>query len=110
MELRLCNVPLDERLAALKALHDVGCKTWVSVEPYPTPDIIIQELVQILDSISFTDRIIFGRINYSKERSAYREHRQFYNDRVAEVIAFCDEHGISYHIKGEEKIAFYFWK
>lgn len=97
------SAPLDERLAALKALHDVGCKTWVSVEPYPTPNIITQELVQILEAISFTDKIVFGRMNYSKEISAYKEHRQFYNDRAAEVIAFCDEHGISYHIKDGTK-------
>lgn len=93
------SAPLDERLAALKALHDVGCKTWVSVEPYPTPNIITQELIRILEAVSFTDRIIFGRMNYSKDASGYKEHRQFYNDRAAEVIAFCDEHGIGYHIK-----------
>ena len=28
--------PYDVRLAALKALHDKGCRTWVSIEPYPT--------------------------------------------------------------------------
>lgn len=42
-------------------------------------------------------------MNYSKEISAYKEHRQFDNDRAAEVIAFCDEHGISYHIKDGTK-------
>lgn len=29
-----------DRLAALRVLHDSGCKTWVSIEPYPTPNII----------------------------------------------------------------------
>lgn len=24
-----------DRLASLRALHDAGCKTWVSIEPYP---------------------------------------------------------------------------
>lgn len=28
--------PYVERLAALRALHDAGCRTWVSIEPYPT--------------------------------------------------------------------------
>lgn len=97
------SAPLCRRLAALKALHDAGCKTWVSIEPYPTPNIITQELARILESVSFTDRIIFGRMNYSKETSAYKEHRQFYNDRAMEVSTFCDEHGINYHIKDGTK-------
>ena len=33
-------VPCAERLAALGALHDAGCKTWVSMEPYPTPNMV----------------------------------------------------------------------
>lgn len=33
-----------ERLLALKALKDAGCRTWVSIEPYPTPNIIKQTL------------------------------------------------------------------
>lgn len=91
--------PYLERLAALRALHDAGCKTWVSVEPYPTPNFIEQELADILDAISFTDRIIFGRTNYSKEISAYKNHRDFYNKEAQKVIAFCEERGIAYHIK-----------
>lgn len=88
-----------DRLAALKILHDAGCKTWVSVEPYPTPNIIEQDLNTILEAISFTDKIIFGRTNYSKEISAYSEHRAFYNEQAASVIAFCEERQIAYHIK-----------
>lgn len=30
--------PCADRLAALRKLHDKGCKTWVSIEPYPTPN------------------------------------------------------------------------
>ena len=93
------SAPLNARLEALRTLHNAGCKTWVSIEPYPTPNIVKQELAQILDAVSFTDRIIFGRMNYSRDVSAYKEHRQFYNARAAEVIAFCNDRGISYHIK-----------
>lgn len=32
--------PYKERIQALKKLHNADCKTWVSVEPYPTPNII----------------------------------------------------------------------
>lgn len=52
--------PLKERLAALRALHDAGCKTWVSIEPYPTPNMIQQDLRSILDAVRFVDGIIFG--------------------------------------------------
>ena len=88
-----------ERLAALRALHGAGCRTWVSIEPYPTPNIIEQDLHEILEAVSFTDRIIFGRTNYSKTANAYEGHRHFYNECAAEVMAFCQERGIAYHIK-----------
>lgn len=91
--------PYCERLAALKVLHDAGCKTWVSIEPYPTPNLIDQNLIELLEVISFTDKIIFGRTNYSKEVSSYKEHKDFYNKKAAEVISFCESRGIKYHIK-----------
>lgn len=93
------SAPWKKRLAALKALHDAGCKTWVSIEPYPTPNIVKQDLQKLLEEVSFVDRIIFGRMNYSKEVTAYADHKQFFNDRAAEVVSFCEERGISYHIK-----------
>lgn len=91
--------PYANRLAALRALHDAGCKTWVSIEPYPTPNLIRQELMDILEAVSFTDRIIFGRTNYSKDISAYPAHRAFYNQEAQRVIDFCVQREIAYHIK-----------
>jgi DNA repair photolyase len=88
-----------DRLKALRYLHDTGCKTWVSIEPYPTPNLIKQNLDDLLGAIDFTDKIIFGRMNYNKEVTAYAEHKQFFNEKAVEVVAFCDERGISYHIK-----------
>lgn len=87
------------RLTALKALHDAGCDTWISMEPYPTPNIIEQDIDALLEAVSFTDKIIFGRTNYSKIATAYEEHKAFYNVQAQAVIAFCNEHGIAYHIK-----------
>ena len=60
--------PITERLASLKALHDAGRQTWVSMEPYPTPNLIRQDLQALLEAVSFVDRIIFGRTNYRKGR------------------------------------------
>ena len=90
-----------ERIAALKALHNKGCKTWVSIEPYPTPNIIDQDLSEILETVKFTDRIIFGRTNYSKTVNAYKDNKHFYNVCATEVVDFCKAHGIAYYIKAK---------
>ncbi|MCM1236265.1 MAG: radical SAM protein [Ruminococcus flavefaciens] len=87
------------RLEAMKALHDAGCKTWVSIEPYPTPNLIDQKLDELLETISFTDKIIFGRTNYCKEVSAYKQHKKFYNEQAKYVIEFCKKKNIYCHIK-----------
>ena len=90
----------QQRLAALEALHQAGRKTWVSIEPYPAPNQIEQSLVEILEAVSFVDRIIFGRTNYSTEvTKGYPEHKKFYNEKAQEVINFCEARGIAYHIK-----------
>jgi DNA repair photolyase len=91
--------PCEERLSALRKLHDLGCKTWVSIEPYPTPNLLDQDLIPILEAISFTDKIIFGRTNYNKEVSSFTNHKKFYNQKVADVIEFCKASDIQYHIK-----------
>lgn len=93
--------PYADRLAALKVLHDAGCRTWVSIEPYPTPNLIEQNLKEILKAVSFTDRIIFGRTNYNSEVTAYKGHKHFYNECAKEVIDFCKNSGIAYHIKSK---------
>ena len=88
-----------DRIASLKALHDKGCRTWVSIEPYPTPNIVKQDLLQILNAVSFVNKIIFGRTNYNKEISAFTTHRTFYNQQVDLVVDYCVRNGIAYHIK-----------
>lgn len=91
--------PYADRLAALRALHDAGCRTWVSIEPYPTPNLIEQDLQNILDAVNFVDKIIFGRTNYCKEVNAYKQHKAFYNKLAVQVTEFCEQNGIQYHIK-----------
>ena len=95
------TAPFRERIAALKALHDAGCKTWVSIEPYPTPNIIEQDFDAILQSVSFVDKIIFGRMHYNKSITAYKDHKAFFNGLADEVIRFCKEHHMQYHIKAK---------
>lgn len=89
----------EDRINALKKLHDLGCKTWVSIEPYPTPNILEQDIDVILEKIGFCDKIIFGRLHYNKKVSEYRAFAQFYNETAKRVIRFCEERSINYHIK-----------
>ena len=90
---------ITDRINALRVLHNTGCKTWVSIEPYPTPNMINQNLEGILESVSFADKIIFGRLHYNKTVSEYKDYKKFYNDCAQTVINFCNAHGIAYHIK-----------
>ncbi len=90
---------IQERIQALRTLHDAGCYTWVSIEPYPTPNIIDQDLGIILDAIGFVNKIIFGRMHYNKLISEYKEYKDYYNNCSATVIEYCNNNGIAYHIK-----------
>lgn len=91
--------PYAERLLALRALHEAGCKTWISMEPYPTPNLIQQDLSVILEAVKFVDRIIFGRANYNKRVTDYKDHHTFYNICANQVIQFCEQNQIQFHIK-----------
>ena len=93
------TAPFQERIAALRTLHNLGCKTWVSIEPYPTPNIIEQDFDAILDAIGFVDKIIFGRMHYNKKVTEYKDHKQFFNDLSDRVIEFCKNRNIDFHIK-----------
>ena len=92
--------PYQERLDALRTLHEAGRHTWISMEPYPTPNQIEQDIRELLEAVSFADRIIFGRTNYCTEvTKGYPKHKIFYNNNAKEVISFCEIRGIAYHIK-----------
>ena len=93
------TAPFDKRIQALRALHDAGCKTWVSMEPYPTPNFIEQDLEAILEAIGFCDKIIFGRLNYNKKVSEFKGYKEFFNACAQNVIAYCKRTGKDYHIK-----------
>ena len=93
------SAPYSERISSLYALHCAGFKTWVSVEPYPTPNILEQDLIEILEAVKFTDMIIFGRTNYNKEVSSYKGHKEFFTEQAQKVISFCKENSIKYYIK-----------
>lgn len=91
--------PYSERIAALDSLHNAGCKTWVSIEPYPTPNFIEQDIYDILGTVAFVDKIIFGRLHYNKKVSEYKNYKKFFNETANTVIDYCKSHNIAYHIK-----------
>lgn len=80
---------VEERINALYDLHKKGMKTWVSIEPYPTPNIIEQDFDELLDKISFVDKIIFGRLNYNSLVSKYKDRKRFYNDLSIKLKKYC---------------------
>jgi len=99
MQMEPFSASYIDRINSLKALHDSGCKTWVSIEPYPTPNFIEQNFEEILNAISFVDKIIFGRLNYNSKVSDFPNHRDFYDTLAMKVIAFCKANNMNYHIK-----------
>ena len=88
-----------DRIESLKYLHKKGLKTWISMEPYPTPNLIQQDLQKILKEISFVDKIIFGKLNYNVKSSEFIANRDFYYSCAKTVIEFCKNKRIEYHIK-----------
>jgi DNA repair photolyase len=100
------SAPYTRRIDALKKLHDAGLKTWVSIEPYPTPNLDdAQDLDNLLNQIKFVDRIIFGKLNYNAVSTKFKNNHLFYEECSRKVIEFCKKNNIEYHIKfGTQKI------
>lgn len=93
------TAPYTKRIESLKYLHDKGLKTWISMEPYPTTNLVNQDLLKILRNIKFVDKIIFGKLNYNVKITEFENNRDFYEKHTRIVINFCDKYKIGYHIK-----------
>lgn len=91
--------PIESRISSLQQLHEAGLSTWVSMEPYPTPNIVDQDIKGILNRIGFVERIVFGKWNYNATASQFLHSREFYNSMAAEVMKFCNERSIDLHVK-----------
>jgi DNA repair photolyase len=86
--------PYPARIAALRRLHDAGCRTLVHIEPYPTPNIVSQDLRPLLDAVSFVDELYFGGWNYSSLSGGFPDRAAFYREQATVVKAFCRERRI----------------
>lgn len=93
------SASFEDRIKSLKYLHNKRLKTWVSMEPYPTPNLVQQDLLKILKKISFVDKIIFGKLNYNVRSSQFKGSEKFYQDCANKVKGFCRSKGIECHIK-----------
>ena len=98
------SAPYEDRIESLRYLHDRGLKTWISMEPYPTPNLVRQDLLRILEKISFADKIVFGKLNYNIKSHQSKDSKGFYETCANAVIEFCRKNGIEYHIKHGTKI------
>ena len=86
------------------------------MEPYPTPNLVKQDLLKLLNKIKFVDKIIFGKLNYNVKVIEFKNNKDFYDKCANIVIDFCKKNDIEYHIKygtqkkndkQTEKIAFF---
>lgn len=111
--------PYADRIRQLKVLHNVGCYTWASLEPFPAiaydglavPDGNFGEdswhrgdrydaLRRVLWRIPFVDKIVFGRWNYSASMPTDQEDPSVWYQGASKVVEdFCVAHGISCVIK-----------
>jgi len=105
--------PYKERVESLKKLAKAGLKTWVSMEPYPTPQLPrldktgAENIDEILEKIKFVQKIVFGKLNYSRLNYSNGNYSQiwngnvndFYKEMAQKVIDFCKKNSIEYHIK-----------
>jgi hypothetical protein len=72
----------------LRELHGYGCRTLVHIEPYPTPNIIEQDLRELLDTVDFADEIWLGSWNYNNLAKQYPGYRVFYEEQLAILSSF----------------------
>lgn len=101
------SASFQKRIDSLKKLSDAGLNTWVSMEPYPTPELdkTAASIDKILDKISFVKKIIFGKLNYKKlnydniSDSKWKNNDEFYKAMSQKIIDFCKKNNIQYHIK-----------
>ena len=100
------SAPYEKRIESLKRLAEKGLSTWVSMEPYPTPELDVHSanIEDILKHISFVKKIIFGKLNYRRltgnnATSQWKNNDDFYKMAVEKLIKFCEKNKIKFHIK-----------
>jgi len=93
----------EDRIKSLKTLHECGLKTWISIEPYPTRNIIDQNLNILLETVDFVDKIVFGRWHYNHIVSQSKDCKAFYNECADKITQFCKQRDIECYIKNKTR-------
>jgi len=102
------SAPYNTRIESLKKLAENGLNTWISMEPYPTPELdeTAEHIEEILENISFVNKIIFGKLNYRRltnyncnNSPVWKNNEDFYKEMAKKVVNFCNKNNIKYHIK-----------
>ena len=96
------TAPYLERVMGLWRAHDRGLRTFVNMEPYPTPNIWQQDVVRILDAVDFADELRLGRLNYNDAVRQCPGWRAFYLATGETARQFCKHHHIAYEGIGAE--------
>jgi glucose-6-phosphate-specific signal transduction histidine kinase len=53
----------------------------------------------LLQEIKFTDKIIFGKLNYNVQSSKFNNSKDYYQECAQKTIKFCVKNNIESHIK-----------
>jgi DNA repair photolyase len=92
-----------KRIAQLKALHDKGIETWISIEPVLEPAFIYDMLNS--DNMSFITRVKLGKLNHMNlsdltgNANDYIDWHEYGN----KAIAICKKKNIEYVVKAALK-------
>jgi DNA repair photolyase len=91
----------EQRIASLSRLASRGARTWLSAEPYPTPNIdsTAPQIERLLDAVSFVDKVVFGKWNYNSLATRHDREHAFYAEIAPKVVQWCTLHRRSLHIK-----------
>ncbi|MCE1248082.1 MAG: radical SAM protein, partial [Firmicutes bacterium] len=95
------TAPYEARIESLRKLSEAGYNTWVSIEPYPTPNIdsSASDIIPLLERIKFVKKLVFGKLNYNVTSGLFTDNDMFYENTAQTIIDFCDKHSIELCIK-----------
>ena len=91
LEMEPRAAPTSERIEVLKHAHDIGIKTWVSLEPVYHPEDSLELIEQTKD---FVDLYKVGTLNHQPEAKTIDWYKF-----AADVVAKLESIGVKYYIK-----------
>jgi DNA repair photolyase len=95
------SAPYEMRVSSLEKLALKGLDTWVSIEPYPTPNLdhSAYYIENLLEKIYFVKKIVFGKLNYNVKSNNFTNNKEFYKTITDKIIQFAESNNIEHHIK-----------